>query len=64
MKAESILFNHRVGRFEFYIDDGRSGKDLKRPGIQQILLDIYEGKIDTVLVLKLDRLSRRQKDVL
>lgn len=50
--------------YDFYIDDGYSGKDLGRPGIARLLRDIEENRIDTVLVLKLDRLSRRQKDIL
>jgi len=50
--------------FDFYIDDGYSGKDLERPAMQRLLLDAGAKKFDAVLVLKLDRLSRRQKDVL
>ncbi|BAF58340.1 hypothetical protein PTH_0159 [Pelotomaculum thermopropionicum SI] len=50
--------------YGFYIDDGYSGKDLDRPAMRRLIGDTGAKKFDTVLVLKLDRLSRRQKDVL
>lgn len=48
--------------FDIYIDDGYTGTDTNRPGLQKLLENIKN--IDTVLVYKLDRLSRSQKDVL
>jgi len=50
--------------YDFYIDDGYSGKDLERPAMQRLIEDATAKKFAAVLVLKLDRLSRRQKDVL
>lgn len=50
--------------YDYYVDDGYSGKDLERPGIRRLIEDVLAGRANTVLVLKLDRLSRRQKDVL
>ncbi|GBG54982.1 integrase [Sporomusaceae bacterium FL31] len=50
--------------YDFYIDDGYSGKDLNRPDIKRLISDVKEGKLKAVVVIKLDRLSRRQKDVL
>ncbi len=47
-----------------YVDDGYSGKDLNRPGLQKLLADCAARKVDLVLVYKIDRLSRRQKDCL
>ena len=41
-----------------YREEGFSGKDLKRPAFQQMLADIRKGKINTVIVKKIDRLSR------
>ncbi|GGI97684.1 recombinase family protein [Paenibacillus hunanensis] len=43
---------------DFYIDDGYSAKDLKRPAMQQMLYEVKEQKFDVVLVYKLDRLTR------
>ncbi len=50
--------------YKVYTDPGYSGKDLERPAIKQLITDCKEGKIETVLVFKLDRLSRSQKDTL
>lgn len=50
--------------YDFFIDDGYSGKDLKRPAVQRMITGAANKFFDIVLVLKLDRLSRRQKDVL
>ena len=48
--------------YETYTDPGFSGSSLDRPGIQQLINDI--GHFDVVIVVKLDRLSRSQKDTL
>lgn len=49
---------------KFYTDGGYSGGNINRPALQQMLNDIQSGGIDTVVVYKLDRLSRSQKDTL
>ena len=49
---------------KFYTDGGYSGGNLNRPALQQMLTDIDYGIIDLVVVYKLDRLSRSQKDTL
>lgn len=49
---------------EFYIDDGFSGGSLDRPEIQRLISDIEERNVSHVIVYKLDRLSRSQKDTL
>lgn len=43
---------------DLYIDEGRSAKDLDRPEMKRLIRDIKKGKIDVVLVYKLDRLVR------
>lgn len=48
----------------FYVDDGYSAKDLKRPAIQRLLEDVRTGKIEVVLTSKLDRLCRNLLDLL
>lgn len=50
--------------YEFYIDGGFSGKDLNRPAIQTLIEDVKNKKIDCVIVYKLDRISRSQRDTL
>ncbi len=41
-----------------YREEGFSGKDTKRPEFQRMMADIHKGKINTVIVKKIDRLSR------
>lgn len=47
---------------DVYVDGGYSGANLNRPGMQKLIQDMPN--IDMVLVYKLDRLSRSQKDTL
>ena len=47
-----------------YSDPGYSGAKTDRPGLQAMISDVNAGQIDAVLVYKLDRLSRSQKDAL
>ena len=49
---------------ETYIDPGYSGGDTDRPGLNTMIKAIQNGNIDKVVVYKLDRLSRSQKDTL
>ena len=43
---------------EFYIDDGFSGTDLTRPAYVQMIKDMEEGKIGTIIVKDQSRLGR------
>jgi DNA invertase Pin-like site-specific DNA recombinase len=45
-----------------YDDGGISGGTLERPGLQRLLTDIAAGKIDIVVVYKVDRLTRSLLD--
>lgn len=47
-----------------FIDPGHSGSSLDRPGISELMAGVEAGRFDVVLVYKLDRLSRSQKDTL
>lgn len=47
-----------------YTDPGYSGAKLDRPGLNQLISDVKAKKIDIVIVYKLDRLSRSQKNTL
>lgn len=48
--------------YDIYIDGGYTGANTDRPALQKMLKEL--DSIDSVLVYKLDRLSRSQKDVL
>ena len=50
--------------YKIYTDAGFTGANMDRPGLQEMIKDSEAGKFDMVLVYKLDRLSRSQKDVL
>src|SRR5579862_8434539 len=45
-----------------YNDGGFSGASLDRPALQQMLKDVDSGKIDCIVVYKVDRLSRSLLD--
>jgi len=45
-----------------YDDGGLSGGTMERPALQRLLSDIDEGKIDVVVVYKVDRLTRSLAD--
>lgn len=47
-----------------YSDPGFSGSNIERPGLSNLIKDAKNQYFDTVLVYKLDRLSRSQKDTL
>lgn len=47
-----------------YIDAGFSGGSLNRPEMTNLINDVKNGLFDTVLVYKLDRLSRNVRDTL
>lgn len=57
------LFDYDIEHIEYYIDKGKSAASLNRKEMQRMLKDIEEGKIDEVIVYKLDRLSRNVLDV-
>ena len=50
--------------FDTIIDDGFSGKNLDRPGIQKVIKIVQQKLINVVIIYKLDRLSRSVKNVL
>src|SRR5262249_42353417 len=45
-----------------YDDGGFTGGNMERPALQRLLTDIAEGKVDCVVVYKVDRLSRSLLD--
>ncbi len=53
-----------IKNYSLYIDGGFSGSNIERPQMQRLIEDIKQGKISCVVVYKLDRLSRSQKDTL
>lgn len=48
--------------YRVYKDGGLSGKDIERPALQEMIQDIKDGKINAVIVTKIDRVSRSVVD--
>lgn len=62
-KSYVELFEIEVESIKLYIDEGKSAKNLKRKNLQQLLKDVENGEIDTIIINKLDRLSRNVLDI-
>ena len=45
-----------------YDDGGLSGGDMERPALQRLLADVDAGRVDTIVVYKIDRLTRSLAD--
>ncbi len=50
--------------YRLYIDGGFSGSNIERPEMTRLIADIRLHRVSHVIVYKLDRLSRSQKDTL
>ncbi|KPV45484.1 recombinase family protein [Alicyclobacillus ferrooxydans] len=50
--------------YRLYTDDGYSGTNTDRPQLQRMIQHIKQKKIDAVIVYKLDRLGRKQQDII
>ncbi len=51
-----------VANPDYYDDGGYSGGTLERPALKRLLADIKEGKVDCIVVYKIDRLTRSLLD--
>jgi len=51
--------------YDIYIDEGISGKNIvDRPAMNRLIDDINDGKVNNVLVFKIDRLTRNTKNLI
>lgn len=55
---------HDLGAVTVMADPGASGKNTKRPGLQQVITAVHAGHVGHVLVWRLDRLSRDLGDLI
>src|ERR1700745_1244950 len=64
--CEAFIDSQRHGRCvcwrAAYDDGGFSGATMARPALQRLLADITAGRVDTVVVYKIDRLTRALAD--
>ena len=47
-----------------YEDNGYTGRNTNRPALNKMFEDIRNGEINAVVIFKLDRLSRKQRDTI
>ncbi len=66
-QKEKLMYYCRmkdITDYEFYIDGGWSGSNIERPEMQRLIENIKKKQVSAVVVYKLDRLSRSQKDTI
>ncbi|RMH32699.1 MAG: recombinase family protein, partial [Gammaproteobacteria bacterium] len=63
-KAEAYARNHGAEQVLVYKDWDYSGKNSKRPEFQRLIRDIKAGRVDVVVVHRLDRLYRNLESLL
>ena len=64
--AEAYIQAHRGEGWlvlpDYYDDGGFSGGNTERPALQRLLADVESGKVDAIIVYKVDRLARNIAD--
>lgn len=55
--VQNWLSGHKISDVKWYIDKA-TGEHLKRPSFERLQSDIFDGKVQSVVLWKLDRLSR------
>ncbi|EAG1758585.1 recombinase family protein [Listeria monocytogenes] len=50
--------------YKKYVDAGYSGSKIDRPAMKELIEDVCNNTLDVIIVYKLDRLSRSQKDTM
>ena len=63
-KLEAYCRMKGIAQHKRYVDGGFSGSNLRRPAMDALIHAIRAGAVERVVVYKLDRLSRSQKDTL
>src|ERR1700730_78452 len=62
-KIRAMAVVHNADLADMIVEAGESAKSLNRPGMQRLLALIDSGEVQTVIVAKLDRLTRSVKDL-
>lgn len=62
-KIHAMATVHGVELAEMIVDAAESAKSMDRPGLQRLLALCDSGKVQTVIVAKLDRLTRSVRDL-
>jgi site-specific DNA recombinase len=62
-KIRAMAVVHNAALAEIIVDGGESAKSLNRPGMTRLLAMVDAGEVQTVIIAKLDRLTRSVKDL-
>jgi site-specific DNA recombinase len=62
-KIRAMAIVHNAELLDIIVDGGESAKSLNRPGMARLLALVYAGEVQTVIIAKLDRLTRSAKDL-
>jgi len=62
-KIRAMAMLHDRELLDIIVDGGESAKSLKRPGMAKLLALVDAGNVDTVIIAKLDRLTRSVRDL-
>ena len=62
-KIRAIGVVHNADLADIIVEPGESAKSLNRPGMERLLALVDCGKVEAVIVAKLDRLTRSVKDL-
>ena len=57
-----LKFSGQIDSFEVYQDEGFTGANTDRPGLERLLRDVKDGLLDALIVYQLDRISRDVRD--
>ncbi len=61
IRAMAVVHNAKLA--EIIVDGGESAKSLNRPGMARLLAMVDAGEVQTIIIAKLDRLTRSVKDL-
>src|SRR5580698_11595874 len=62
-KIRAMAVVHNAELVDIIVDGGESAKSLQRPGMERLLALVDDKKVQSVIVAKLDRLTRSVKDL-
>jgi site-specific DNA recombinase len=62
-KIRAMAVVHNAALIDIIVDGGESAKSLNRPGMARLLALVDAGEVQTVIIAKLDRLTRSVKDL-
>ena len=57
-----LKFSGQIDSFEVYQDEGFTGANTDRPGLERLMEDVKDGLLDALIVYQLDRISRDVRD--